>query len=656
MINGQSPGNTDDRSGWAFRQNGSALTFILGGLGPIGGSVYYTTTATSGNVLTAGVWQHVAAVYKAATTNISILLNGVEVLNTTGAEPLLPNYAAPLIVGDRGYGGWTYQGVIDEVAVYASSLTPAQLAAHYQNGTSASPSPAYNTLVTGDGAVEYLRLNEPALVPPIANSGTLGAAFNGSYNSTIVPNTVGPRPATYPGFESANIAVTMTNGYSSTKPFGITTDTVTMTCWIKREADFSTDDLSWLAWLGSSQSGGFHLNEATSQPTPGELRYHWDGSQWGWASGLIVPEGVWTFCAMVLTPTDVTMYMSDGDTLLKSSTSATHTPHLLDLQPGFGGGQQARIGRNYIGQMDESTVHFRALSQSEITTLFLVGTGAPFMLDIVPGGIIEDSKPVGTPHNGANHQTTWLASSEDPALVTRTGVEQFSTANNSQIQVAANSDFDSPVGTFTFWMKADAPIPGPGNEAAILVDRRTSSGTVIALDDAGAIFIQCAGGANTFFAGYLPDTLWHHVAVTYDQAAAGNIEIYVDGVFTGAQANTSAWSWPTAQPIEIGRSHDAYWKRYDGQMDDFRIYNRILTAGEIASIKATDALVDTGALKLRFNFGTSGIGNSVTWPFGTLLSSPTLGPSAIWTPVPGATVPSYPFMPTEAAKFFRATP
>ena len=95
---------------------------------------------------------------------------------------------------------------------------------------------------------------------------------------------------------------------------------------------------------------------------------------------------------------------------------------------------------------------------------------------------------------------------------------------------------------------------------------------------------------------------------------------------------------------------------FDGQMDDFRIYNRILTAGEIASIYASDALVDTSALKLRFNFTTSGIGRSVTWPFGTLLSSPGVGPAASWTPVPGAEAPVYPFMPTDAAKFFRATP
>ena len=72
------------------------------------------------------------------------------------------------------------------------------------------------------------------------------------------------------------------------------------------------------------------------------------------------------------------------------------------------------------------------------------------------------------------------------------------------------------------------------------------------------------------------------------------------------------------QPIELGRSHDGYWYRYDGEMDDFRIYDRILTPAEISAIYTSDALVDAGALKLRYNFDTAGIGWTVTYPFGTL--------------------------------------
>jgi hypothetical protein len=306
--------------------------------------------------------------------------------------------------------------------------------------------------------------------------------------------------------------------------------------------------------------------------------------------------------------------------------------------------------------MANVAIYGKALTSSQIINHYANASGAVFKMTMTPGGMIEDSKPAGTLNHGQGHSLTWADTVADTAspAVTRSGVEQFSTASGSQIVIPANPDFDSAKGTIMFWMKATAPIPGPGQEAAMLVDRRTTSGTVITLNDGGAIFVQCSGGANSLTAGYLPDDLWHHVVVTYDQSATGNIDIFIDGTLAASQMNTIAWSWPTAQQIEIGKSHDGYWKRFDGQMDDFRIYNRILTSSEITSVKTSDAIVDASALKVRYNFGTAaGVGQTVTWTFGTLMSSPALGPTAVWTAVPGAISP-YAFLPTDSSLFFRA--
>ncbi len=624
---------------WAFRTYDGATRNNINSTAPV----------------VADVWTHLVGVYDSATTTTRFYVNGVE-QGPGLVGPCTPNSSLPLRIGaagnDTGAAGVNaWNGGVDEVALYNTVLSPADILSHYQNGTNAARATPYPTLVQASAPVGYWRLNDPAgpIPPNPANSGTLGVAWNGTYAGDILPGVAGPLPPTYPGFESTNHAVAMTNGFTSAPilPLG---DTVTVTCWINRENSTSGGDLAWPAWLGD---GGMHmLND-------GELRYHWKGNKWPWSSGLFVPAGVWTFCAMVVEPTKATFYISNGTNLLSSVNVDTHLP-LANTSPlGFGGNQPGASTRTYHGLLDESTVYDRALTQSEINTLFAVGTGSPLILGIVPGGIIEDSKPLGTPHNGINYLTTWLTSSTDAAGPprTRTGVEQFSTANNSQIAVPADPDFDSTTGTFTFWMRATAPVPGPGNEGATLMDRRTANGTVIVLNDAGGIYVQCANSANSLTSGaYLVDDNWHNIAVTYNQANGALIEIYVDGVLSISQANALAWSWPTTEPIELGRSHSSYWKRYDGQMDDFRIYNRVLTAGEIASIYASDALVDTAALKLRFNFSTSGIGKSVTWPFGTLLSSPAVGPAANWTPVPGAVAPVYPFMPTEAAKFFRATP
>ncbi len=621
---------------------------------------YAANTARSINStsdVVAGVWTHLVGVYDAATGVQRLYVNGVEQATST-VPGFTPNTSLKMRLGsgrndlESGAQMLLFKGNIDEVAIYNTALSAADILAHYQNATNSARSTPYDTLVQASSPVGYWRFNDPAgpAAPVTVNSGTLGTEWNGGYGFNPQPGTVGPRPPGQPGFEAGNLAITLNSTYGhigAPKCPALNVNTVTVAGWLKRDADVSNGDLGWPCWLGD---GGMHMNDNT-----GELRYHWKGDKWGWSSGLNVQADVWTFVAMVIEPTRATFYMSDGTTLKSAVNNTTHNALAVYSPLGFAGNQPDRVDRNYNGQHDDFAVYNRALTQSEINTLFMVGTGAKLQLTLTPGGVIEDTKPSGTAHHGYSYGATWAASSLDLAGTNRVGVEVFSNTTPSQVVIPADPDFDSPVGTFSFWMRANAPIPGPGNEGAMLVDRRTGSGTVIVLNDAGAIFVQCSGGANSFAAGYLPDDNWRHVAVTYDQAIGGVISIYIDGVIASSQANTAAWAWPVGQQIELGRSHDGYWKRYNGLMDDFRIYNRILTDTEIASIKASDALVDTAALKLRYDFGTAGIGNSVAWPFGTLESSPTVGPSAPWAPVPGATSP-WPFLPTEPSQFFRAVP
>ena len=85
----------------------------------------------------------------------------------------------------------------------------------------------------------------------------------------------------------------------------------------------------------------------------------------------------------------------------------------------------------------------------------------------------------------------------------------------------------------------------------------------------------------------------------------------------------------------------------------------MLTDTEIGQIYTSGALVDSAALKVRYNFDTAGAGQSLSWPAGVLESSPSLGASAVWTTVSNA-IPPYPFMPpapatpTNPALFYRA--
>jgi hypothetical protein len=206
-------------------------------------------------------------------------------------------------------------------------------------------------------------------------------------------------------------------------------------------------------------------------------------------------------------------------------------------------------------------------------------------------------------------------------------------------------------------------FPGTGAEAAMLFDRRTTNGTIIGANVSGGIEFQALGevaGVSTDVnhlvgSAYVVDGNWHQITITYDQSSNGVVSLYVDGNLDTSQANTAAWAWPATQEIELGRSHDAYWFIYDGQMDDFRMYNTILTPTEIAAIAApstSDSLEETNALEVRYNFDSGTYGYSLVWPFGTLQSSPTLSAGAVWTTLTNATSPM-PFLPTNPATFYR---
>jgi Concanavalin A-like lectin/glucanases superfamily len=234
-------------------------------------------------------------------------------------------------------------------------------------------------------------------------------------------------------------------------------------------------------------------------------------------------------------------------------------------------------------------------------------------IQIAPQPFVLDSKPSGTPINGADLGAAWAASNTDSNGTNRQGVVRFNSAHPDQIVVAGDPSLDSTTGTISFWMRSPG-ASGSGNEGAMLFDRSTTSGAVIVLRDDGSVYFKAGSAQSIASSTTVIDDQWHNIAITYDQSSGGVVSIYVDGVFSSINLNASAWSWPVGQQIELGHSHDSHWKSYDGVLDDVRIYNRVLTDPEIALINASGALVDTSALKLRLNFDARPVaGVGLSW-------------------------------------------
>jgi len=225
--------------------------------------------------------------------------------------------------------------------------------------------------------------------------------------------------------------------------------------------------------------------------------------------------------------------------------------------------------------------------------------------DAAPAGtVLADTKPIGAPINGANAAgvagATWLANSTDQAAnpVARAGVMQFVAPENDQITLPANTAFNAARGTISFWMRSFGFF-GPAQGPAVVFDRETisasfliSGGLIFQNPDGRLQFIAYTNGnvaASATTVSSPSDDRWHHIAVVYDQhATTGFARIFIDGVQEVSVANTRGWTWPTASSLELGRSHEAAFRKYQGLLDDFRFYNKSLDSAEVGEMAAGD--------------------------------------------------------------------
>lgn len=133
------------------------------------------------------------------------------------------------------------------------------------------------------------------------------------------------------------------------------------------------------------------------------------------------------------------------------------------------------------------------------------------------------------------------------------------------------------------------------------------------VNNEGLYFIVYSGGASKLYyhtSVDYDDNAWHHY--TFTVGGSGNA-VYVDGVldtpvYTTGDANTVAWfnNVTGETSITLGERGYLHDRKYNGSVDDFRVYNRSLSASEISaeynnSLKNSFPLNNTG-LVARYAF------------------------------------------------------
>jgi hypothetical protein len=144
-----------------------------------------------------------------------------------------------------------------------------------------------------------------------------------------------------------------------------------------------------------------------------------------------------------------------------------------------------------------------------------------------------------------------------------------------------------PVGTqprtLSIWfsLRADANVEfiGYGGNAA--------AGHRFALfrETNGSLGAEISNAGATFFWNW--NTLWHNLVAVYDGSSASvtAIKVFFDGIERSLSYSGSATINTQSTPITIGAISGATsFYRHNGFLDDGRLYNRALTAGEVRQL------------------------------------------------------------------------
>jgi hypothetical protein len=203
---------------------------------------------------------------------------------------------------------------------------------------------------------------------------------------------------------------------------------------------------------------------------------------------------------------------------------------------------------------------------------------------------------VGTPGNPSNPPTFITDSPSGQAGDTAVQFEngQYFQVNDPTTRI--QFDTNSPSFTLEAWVKL--PEGNPSGRMVFFYSNGKGGAVSFSVNSDRTVFVTTLGRADLPSAAAIPDDgAWHHIAVSYDDAAQ-ELNFYVDGELGDTQSYTSGvfLNRSTAQPIfGVG----AEWNgalRYTGALDRLKVHRGVLPPAQLDS----RAIPAGGAAQLTF--------------------------------------------------------
>lgn len=272
-----------------------------------------------------------------------------------------------------------------------------------------------------------------------------------------------------------------------------------------------------------------------------------------------------------------TSYLIDASVLNEFGGSSSSSSYQLESSGGEnvvgdGAGGSYKVGMGYIAQLEKSLA----------LTIQPSGLVAAYPLEEVTGTLLLDQS---LNNNYGNMYGT---------LSSTTGKIGNSLSFNGSSQAVDLSNGTptqlSSEGTVEAWVKSSTTS---GDLAAV----SKYSNFWLGLSNGKAAVYDWTSTTTTSDSTTIADGNWHHIAMTLDSGVTGGSTLYVDGV----AKQTFIWT-PTAQTgrFVIGGMYNgsSYEQYFNGAVDHVKIFNRILSADEIAAEYDAQDVGNTSGLSL----------------------------------------------------------
>ena len=538
---------------------------------------------SSSNKLTFNKWNHALVTYDGSTlaSNVHIYINGVETTYGTQTNGTLireSDAGENMLLGGRPtpVANSIFGGKMDDVRVYSRILSANEITKLYKLGATSHINVTLPTQPDlQNGLVGHWTFDGKDMGPNVrdrsgsGNHGNLILSTTGNTVTTTRPGRIGQAVT----LDGVNDRVIVKNSSS------IQQDAQTWTIWVK-PTTMSASVFDILAKIETAYSSAvlFYLTSSVTRV------YVNTGSPPTIAVDALALNK-WSFLSLVIDGVG-NVYLYINGSLVGSGTYTGSASNTGDL---FIGSETAST-RFTNGNIDDVRIYSRALSATEVARLYKLGAtthvnaAIPTQPDLQRGLVGHwtfDGKDMGPnvrdKSGSGNHGNLILSTTGNTVTTTVAGrLGQALKFDGSDDYVTggdiASLEFTGDMAV-SAWIRTDVAQSNKGIVGK-WISSPSDAGWLMFAFSTSQITFQVDGTGNRATVA-ITDKKWVHAVGI---RSGTNIYLYIDGVLAATDTGTTLSTSGTAA-LQVGAYSSSNF--FDGQIDDVRIYNRALSAGEV---------------------------------------------------------------------------